>query len=280
MGILPMTARRPFRQGTNEAKEGRIVNITEIRQRLDDERRTLALDAEVLEHLPAVTRLRARNGSYHVVISSRLTADNADATIVGEVAHHRQLGVEFEWKLFAHDTPADLLDLLKAHGLRPGPTEAALVCDVTNPPSWLSEPITHTVARIETPQQVDIYRQLETVIFGQGDGNNANSLADALRSGTTQHRGYIAYAPSGEAVATGRLYTHPKSHFAGLYGGGTHPSFRGRGFYRALIAARAQDALQLGARYLLVDALPTSRPILERLGFQWLTDTWPCQWKP
>jgi hypothetical protein len=255
-------------------------DLAEIRQRLDVERRTLALDAEILEQLPTVTRLRARNGSYHLVISSRLTIESADAVIAGEIAHHRQLGVEFEWKLFAHDTPPDLLDRLKAHGLRPGPMEAVLVCDITHLPSWLRESIPHAVARIETPQQVDIYRQLETAIFGQGDGNNANSLADALRSGTTQHRGYIAYAPSGEPAAIGRLYAHPQSHFAGLYGGGTPPNFRGRGFYRALIAARAKDALQLGARYLLVDALPTSRPILERLGFQWLTDTWPCQWKP
>jgi len=35
-----------------------------------------------------------------------------------------------------------------------------------------------------------------------------------------------------------------------------------------------------GAKYLLVDALPTSRPILERLGFQHLTDTWACEWTP
>ena len=35
-----------------------------------------------------------------------------------------------------------------------------------------------------------------------------------------------------------------------------------------------------GAKYFQLDALPTSRPILERLGFQWLTDTWPCEWKP
>jgi hypothetical protein len=30
---------------------------------------------------------------------------------------------------------------------------------------------------------------------------------------------------------------------------------------------------------LLVDALPTSRPILEKLGFVRLTDTWPCTLK-
>ena len=38
--------------------------------------------------------------------------------------------------------------------------------------------------------------------------------------------------------------------------------------------------MELGARYLSVDALPTSRPILERLGFVRLTDSWPCTWRP
>ena len=84
----------------------------------------------------------------------------------------------------------------------------------------------------------------------------------------------------GRAVSVGRLETHPDGMFAGLYGGGTLASHRGRGFYRAMVAARARDAIELGARYLMVDALPTSRPILERLGFVRLTDSWPCIWRP
>jgi hypothetical protein len=38
--------------------------------------------------------------------------------------------------------------------------------------------------------------------------------------------------------------------------------------------------LQLGARRLLVDALPTSQPILRRFGFQHVADIRPCQWTP
>ncbi len=68
--------------------------------------------------------------------------------------------------------------------------------------------------------------------------------------------------------------------FGGLYGGGTLAAMRGRGFYRAVLTVRARDAITFGARYLIVDALPTSAPILGRLGFVKLTDTWPCVWKP
>jgi hypothetical protein len=77
-------------------------------------------------------------------------------------------------------------------------------------------------------------------------------------------------------AAIGRLQTRAASAFGGLYGGFTLEAHRRRGLYHALIAERARDALRLGARYLRVDALPTSEPILERLGFVKLADTWPC----
>ncbi|HTX49603.1 MAG TPA: GNAT family N-acetyltransferase, partial [Caulobacteraceae bacterium] len=49
---------------------------------------------------------------------------------------------------------------------------------------------------------------------------------------------------------------------------GAVPDYRGRGAYRALVAARADEARRRGHRFLTVDARETSRPILERLGFQ------------
>ena len=63
-------------------------------------------------------------------------------------------------------------------------------------------------------------------------------------------------------------------------GGGTLPGWRGRGIYRALVAYRAQLAVARGYRYLQVDALPASRPILERLGFTCLAHTTPYVWDP
>ena len=63
----------------------------------------------------------------------------------------------------------------------------------------------------------------------------------------------------------------PGRAFAGLYGGSTVPEYQGRGVYRALVAARAAEARRWGHRYLTVDARESSRPILQRLGFQPLT---------
>jgi GNAT superfamily N-acetyltransferase len=55
----------------------------------------------------------------------------------------------------------------------------------------------------------------------------------------------------------------------------TLPEFRGRGLYKATVARRAELARERGYRWLYVDALPTSRPILECLGFVKLTTTTP-----
>ena len=67
---------------------------------------------------------------------------------------------------------------------------------------------------------------------------------------------------------------------AGMFGGVTLPEYRGRGLYRATVARRAQIAHEAGYRWLYVDALPTSRPILERLGFVAVTTTTPYLWSP
>src|SRR5215207_732290 len=98
----------------------------EILRRLDEERRELARDGEILDRLGQVTRLRTTDGLLHLVIYSALSAEDADAAIAAEVAHHRRLGVGFEWKVYSHDGPADLRERLARQGFEVGPTEAVL----------------------------------------------------------------------------------------------------------------------------------------------------------
>ena len=68
---------------------------------------------------------------------------------------------------------------------------------------------------------------------------------------------------------------HEGTDFASLWGGGTLPEWRGRGVFRTLVGHRAVLARDRGFRYLQVDALPTSRPILERMCFHPLPETTP-----
>jgi GNAT superfamily N-acetyltransferase len=81
-------------------------------------------------------------------------------------------------------------------------------------------------------------------------------------------------------VCSARIEFYPGTDFAGLWGGGTEPEWRGRGVYRALVAERARLAAERGFRFLQVDATADSRPILERLGFRMLATTTPHVWEP
>ncbi|HSU68431.1 MAG TPA: hypothetical protein VLJ39_16245 [Tepidisphaeraceae bacterium] len=254
------------------------MNREKVLHHLDDERRRLAYEGEVIEVLPNVTRIHARDGSHYTVIHSSLTVDDADAAISTEIEHHRKLGVGFEWKVYSHDSPSDLRNRLAERGLQIGPKEAVMVCDLSHGPNPDDGPSGLRVVRVDRTEDVDVFRSVAEQVFAKDYSFTANQLAEEIRAGSFQHRGYIAYAGD-TPVSIGRLYTHPFSVFGGLYGGGTVTEYRGKGYYRSVILARARDAAARGARYLIVDALPTSRPILERMGFQHLSDTWACEWR-
>jgi hypothetical protein len=249
-----------------------------IRDRLDQERRTLARDGEIVEQFHRLTRVRGVDGDWHAVRICSLSSDDADAAIAEQVDYYRRLGVEFEWTVCRHDQPADLCDRLARHGFEIGQCEAILILDLSERPMWIDSSTDHEIVRIRTPSQLEMFGQASEEIFGTLHTFVVIRLGHGIAAGSTQQLGYLEM-DDGRAVSVGRLETHPESVFAGLYGGGTLASHRGRGFYRAMVAARARDAMNLGARYLSVDALPTSRPILERLGFVRLTDSWPCTWR-
>jgi hypothetical protein len=251
------------------------MDLPAILARLDHERRHLARDGETLTRLPQLSRLRIGE-SIHLIPSSSLTADTAPAAIEQEIAHHRALGVGFEWKLYTHDAPPHLLSLLQRSGFSIGETEAVMIYDLSDAPL---PPSGHEVRRITDPAQFADFLLVADDVETYDCTQIVAHLKQALADRSTQHLAYITYV-NDEPAAIARLHTHPDAHFAGLYGGSTRPAFRSRGLYRALVSARAADAMKLGARYLLVDALPTSRPILERLGFHHLTDTIPCEWRP
>ncbi len=251
------------------------MDLNQVRLWLDRERRAGVVDEDDVELLPLITRNHSADRSRHSVCFSALSVDNADENIAEQVEFFCRQPGEVEWKAYAHDSSPDLLERLERYGFDLGPCEAVLVLDLNVAPKSVCQPLAHRVVRVENLDQVPLFRDVAERVFGGDWSTTANGLSNAIRSGSTDHVGYIAFDEDVPA-AIGRLYTRAKSMFGGLYGGGTLTAHRQRGLYRALVAARARDAKQFGARYLLVDALPTSRPILESLGFAHLTDTWPC----
>lgn len=215
------------------------------------------------------------SGHCQVMAASSLEG-RADWAIQREKEHFQRLGKGFEWTLFSSEKPSDLRDKLEVHGFSIGTREAICCVD----PQRLAAPEPGVrVARVTDEAGLADFKSVAEEVFDKDFSYTTGVLAESLAQGNTMEVGFVAY-DGAVPVSVGRLATLPGGKFAGLYTGGTRGPWRGRGFYRATVWARARFALELGATYLTVDAKPTSLPILTGLGFERLEDSWPCDWTP
>ncbi len=217
------------------------VDIQAARSILRDERRGLARTGSELEILPNVTRT-TWDSRWHFVIYSDLNEDNADAEIDAQIAHFRAKGQEFEWKLFGDDQPSDLRLRLLARGFEFGDKEAVVLFDLADGIERFEVESDCEVRRITDPLQIDDFRTVASAVFDKNYDPTSEELRQVLLSRSTSRIGYVGYI-DGIPVSVGRLHTDQGSMVGGLYGGGTLAEFRGRGCYRAMIAARARDAV-------------------------------------
>jgi len=177
----------------------------------------------------------------------------------------------FVWLVGPSATPADLEPRLLDLGAEPNPGGSdymAMLLDHEPPPSSADIEL----RRVETFAD---YAAMWEVMF---EGfSMPREERDAIRATLRERWAATADDPGrwsylacvgGVPVAEGsvRRTVHGPLWLAG---GVTLPAFRGRGIYRALVRARWDDAVRLGAGALVVGAnVDTSYPILERLGFR------------
>ena len=199
---------------------------------------------------------------------SQLASSDARAAVAEQTAFFRSLGKRVEWKVYGHDTPPGLGELLREAGYAPDPAETLMVFDLSE--ALESGPTAHgiEIRRVTDRGGLETAVAVSRDAFGRGEGWAVEEYARRLAAPSLV---ILLASVDGTPVASGRLEMPPDRAFASLWGGGTSPAYRGRGIYRALVAARAEMARGHGYRFLPVDALPTSRPILERLGFRALT---------
>ncbi|WP_189548887.1 GNAT family N-acetyltransferase [Streptomyces lavendofoliae] len=235
-----------------------------------------------VERVGDVVRQTGPAHGWNGVLWSGLDEERADEAIAGQVRHFTSLGRSFEWKLYGHDGPADLGERLRRAGFTPEPAEALMVAEAAGlhrsglgaaPPEGIEiRPVTDAAG-------VALMAEVHERAFGTDSAGLRRRVLDRLAARPDTVAAVVAMAGD-RPVSSARLELPPGTAFAGLWGGGTVPEWRGRGVYRALVAHRARIASERGYRYLQVDASDLSRPILRRLGFTRLSTTTPYVYEP
>jgi hypothetical protein len=163
------------------------------------------------------------------------------------------------WEVGTHATPGDLTERLLALGLVDDePTALAVGMVLTGPPA--ASPPDVEVRRARTPEERLASARIAAVAFGGPVPSKPPPPSDDADN--------VVYLAFVEGSPVARASASFGKRAVSLFGGSTLPEARGRGAYRALVAARWQDAVDRGTPVLVTQASPLSRPILARLGFR------------
>jgi GNAT superfamily N-acetyltransferase len=207
-------------------------------------------------------------GHFNLIFFADLTEDSAEAAVRDQVADFSNPRTELLWKVYGHDRPAEIGKLLVSAGFEPDEAETLMVLALSDHAADASVPEGVEIRRVSDMEGLKDFVAVGGAVFGRSESWRLNAYSSRLADETLGI--FVAYA-DGRPVSAGRLELPKGRAFAGIWGGGTLPSHRSRGIYRALVQTRAREAARLGYRYLTVDARDTSRPILERMGFVPLT---------
>ena len=237
----------------------------------------------VQKHPPLIWAVFGDGGMVTYRTLAGADGEDLDALIDASLAHFRD-GTEVrtaEWKTRGHDGPADLGAHLAAAGFVAGDVETVMIGRAADLAVEVEIPGDVTIRRVEVGPQLrdEVARAhaMQTHVFGGTGGQDPTRVADQIAADPGHLQLWVAES-GGQVVAAGSLDVVRGTEFAGLWGGAVLAEWRGRGIYRALVAARARAAVELGVRFLHSDCSAMSRPILERSGLIAVTTTTPYVW--
>jgi len=168
------------------------------------------------------------------------------------------------------DAPGDLEPALVERGGTLDETVDVLARDLAHhEPGALAAPPGVDLRWTDDLQVLFDASDLGTAVFGGSTADRsaleAEHLGEALKYRSGGGGSVVAYV-DGRAVATGGVTVAGAD--ARLWGGAVLPGARGRGLYRAVLAARLDYAHRSGATLAIVKGrVETSAPILRRAGF-------------
>jgi hypothetical protein len=254
------------------------MNLESILALFDKEQRLEVQTKDMRREVDgSVIRQVSLTGGEGFIACAKLEPENADASIQKQIAYFESIEQNFEWKYYAYDQPDDLLERLRLHGFDIEEREALLSLELNHLSAKLQASATHAIRKLTNTRQLADVLTIENTVWDQDQADLVKRLANDMQTQPDMLSIYVAYVNTIPASAAW-MYFHEGSQFASLWGGSTLEQHRGLGLYTALVAVRAQEAIRRGVKFLTVDASPMSQPILEKLGFQFLTYTYPCKW--
>jgi GNAT superfamily N-acetyltransferase len=210
----------------------------------------------------------------------RCEPDEVDDVISEAQATFAARNLPFLWVLDPGTQPPDFEARLAARGFKPDPHAEEvkvmiLPADATiEPPAVPGLELRDGLADLASFQAADraAAEAFEETKLMEDPNLAAMQERRRLNAVAAGNRRLVLATVNGEPAGAASLTVYPPQG-AMINGGAVRPSFRGRGVYRAMVAARLEMTREAGAAGVAVHAGPMSEPILSRLGFT------PVSWR-
>jgi hypothetical protein len=208
--------------------------------------------------------------SWNVAQRLRLSPETIDSTLDEVHGLLRRRGRSAcTWEVGSSATPADLTEQLRARGLVDERDPHVVGMVLTEPPPAQVDGI--QAREVVSFEEFQAAQRVAEEAFGGGVAMGDDQLRARYEEklATGSWKTFVALM-DGEIVASASS-TYVEGAVT-LNGGAVLAHARGRGAYRALVAARWNDAVERGTPALVTQAGAMSKPILERLGFRSVTE--------
>ncbi|WP_344172506.1 hypothetical protein [Pilimelia columellifera] len=246
----------------------------------DRERLLAAFDAQVRAGASGPSQMRVGSLTVatgpdggQVVGVAATTETGSLAARLREVFADR--GEQIQWPLYGHDRVGDLANRLRDAGFVAAAPETLMVAR-SRTAARAATDLRGVTARAGAEPDLPAVAAAHAQLLGGAQEQLLPVFTARLAS--DRWRLFVGDA-GGQVVSAGWLDVAPGGDFGVLYGGMTLPQWRGRGGYRAVVAARARAAARR-APLVCVEASEASRQVLAGMGFEELTTVTTWRWAP
>jgi GNAT superfamily N-acetyltransferase len=263
------------------------MNTTQLRDLYDEHMRKNSWVLAFDKHLePDASRYVAHNGEAALLMWHHFGASGEalNARVDAELAWFKARSKSLNWKVYGHDHPPGLGELLEKAGGTSDDHAVLHMASVADVCARLASPALNQIALQAGSTRADVMRAKDVWVNVWPESANEQAVwgevyAGALdkldRSKPETHGAQFWTAADPQhptqAAAAGYMIHGPGTPIALLCGGAVRQEARKQGLYKALLKARAEWAHSRGATHIAIEASPMSAPIVQSLGFAPIT---------